>query len=416
MNNKNATDVHMQFDASEVKEGGNQVAEMLTGLEAIATNLCESVSNAFQKVTDSMKNVADGTSSIVDSLGLVVEKINEIIALMQTDQIETWLDSFSSDIDVLSAILGTASIGAEIGRAIGGNVGAAIGAGVGALLGLIIVLIIKNWDTIKAFLVSALEWIKTNIIQPAMNLVHKYIVFLQSLIRFVQNLFTAFTEFFRNAFVTDWTEQFGAFGSVLNAFFHNIESIWNAVKRIFDGILGYVKGVFSGDWEAVWESVVEVFSGIWDGMVACLRSPINGFLSLINAMIYSVVDRLNAVIDMINKLRFNIPDWVPEIGGTTFGFNIAPIQTSPIPYLAQGAVLPANKPFLAMVGDQKHGTNVEAPLATIQEALANVLAQQGMGGDIHITFTGDLAQLGWGDLSVLGSIGWRKPGFPKADS
>ena len=90
--------------------------------------------------------------------------------------------------------------------------------------------------------------------------------------------------------------------------------------------------------------------------------------------------------------------------------------TAVIPKLAQGAVLPANKPFLAMVGDQKHGTNVEAPLATIQEALANVLAQQGMGGDIHITFTGDLAQLGRGDLSVLGSIGWRKPGFPKADS
>ena len=44
-----------------------------------------------------------------------------------------------------------------------------------------------------------------------------------------------------------------------------------------------------------------------------------------------------------------------------------------IPYLAKGAVLPANKPFLAMVGDQKHGTNVEAPLATIQEAVAIVM-------------------------------------------
>lgn len=47
MKNNNATDVHMQFDTSEVKEGGNQVTEMLTGLETIATNLCESISNAF---------------------------------------------------------------------------------------------------------------------------------------------------------------------------------------------------------------------------------------------------------------------------------------------------------------------------------------------------------------------------------
>ena len=47
-----------------------------------------------------------------------------------------------------------------------------------------------------------------------------------------------------------------------------------------------------------------------------------------------------------------------------------------IPYLAQGAVLPANKPFMAMVGDQRHGTNVEAPLTVIQEAVAEVMDDQ----------------------------------------
>ena len=47
-----------------------------------------------------------------------------------------------------------------------------------------------------------------------------------------------------------------------------------------------------------------------------------------------------------------------------------------IPYLAQGAVLPANKPFMAMVGDQKHGTNIEAPLETIQQAVAAVMGDQ----------------------------------------
>ena len=65
---------------------------------------------------------------------------------------------------------------------------------------------------------------------------------------------------------------------------------------------------------------------------------------------------------------FDKPNW-PDNKATTF--------TAPqIPYLAQGAVLPANKPFLAMVGDQKHGTNVEAPLTTIQEAVALVMDDQ----------------------------------------
>lgn len=70
------------------------------------------------------------------------------------------------------------------------------------------------------------------------------------------------------------------------------------------------------------------------------------------------------------------------VGGGTFS----------LPALAQGAVLPANKPFLAVVGDQRHGTNIEAPLETIKQALAEVMATQG-GGDITINFTGDLAQL-----------------------
>ena len=50
--------------------------------------------------------------------------------------------------------------------------------------------------------------------------------------------------------------------------------------------------------------------------------------------------------------------------------------TPPIPQLARGAVLPANKPFMAVVGDQRHGTNVEAPLTTIQEALDLALADR----------------------------------------
>ena len=52
------------------------------------------------------------------------------------------------------------------------------------------------------------------------------------------------------------------------------------------------------------------------------------------------------------------------------------LKAPQIPYLAKGAVLPANKPFLAMVGDQRHGTNIEAPLATIQEAVALVMQDQ----------------------------------------
>ena len=66
----------------------------------------------------------------------------------------------------------------------------------------------------------------------------------------------------------------------------------------------------------------------------------------------------------------NLLKWLPTALGALFGV--------PLPALARGAVLPPNKPFLAMVGDQKTGTNVEAPLSTIEQAVANVIAKMGI--------------------------------------
>ena len=81
----------------------------------------------------------------------------------------------------------------------------------------------------------------------------------------------------------------------------------------------------------------------------------------------TAITGVNKVIKSLNQISFTIPEWVPVLGGKKFSFNIPTLPE--IPMLAQGAVLPANKPFLAVVGDQHHGTNVEAPLTTIQEAV-----------------------------------------------
>ena len=69
--------------------------------------------------------------------------------------------------------------------------------------------------------------------------------------------------------------------------------------------------------------------------------------------------------------------------------------TQNVPALADGAVLPPNKPFLAMVGDQRNGTNIEAPMGTIKQGMREVIAERGGGGSVtRVEFTGSLAQLG----------------------
>lgn len=65
-----------------------------------------------------------------------------------------------------------------------------------------------------------------------------------------------------------------------------------------------------------------------------------------------------------------------------------------VPRLAQGAVIPANREFLAVLGDQKSGTNVEAPLSTIEQAVENAMNRRGGGsGELTLVLDGDLAAL-----------------------
>lgn len=101
----------------------------------------------------------------------------------------------------------------------------------------------------------------------------------------------------------------------------------------------------------------------------------------------------NPVIRDTNKMLTRVTGGFNQVFtklGTETGQQIKPLSVPQIPHLARGAVLPANKPFLAVVGDQKNGTNVEAPLETIKQAVSEVMGR----GDVVIRFTGDLAQLG----------------------
>ena len=162
-----------------------------------------------------------------------------------------------------------------------------------------------------------------------------------------------------------------------------IKGIIDAVNGIITslkGVVQFIKVVFTGDWEGAWNGIKNIFKGIWDGLVAIVKTPINLIISMINKLLAAVIGGLNFIVDAVNSLSFDVPDWVPVIGGETFGFNLSKLTVPEIPLLAQGAVIPANKPFLSVLGDQKSGTNIEAPLSTIEQAVENVLSRSGFGG------------------------------------
>lgn len=159
--------------------------------------------------------------------------------------------------------------------------------------------------------------------------------------------------------------------------FATISDIVSAVIRVFKGLCEFVTGVLTGDWEKAWNGIKDIFGGVWDGIVGVLKGAVNTVIDMINAVLRAVALGVNAIIDKINALSFTVPDWVQGIGGETIGFNFAKFDPPQIPKLAKGAVLPANNPFLAVVGDQRRGTNVEAPLETIIQAVIAALSQLG---------------------------------------
>jgi hypothetical protein len=176
--------------------------------------------------------------------------------------------------------------------------------------------------------------------------------------------------------------------------------------KIIDPIWNYQieEGKTFGDW--IEENIIKPFKesgleGVWKTIVNKLHvifatfvnEQITGFESLVNAFVRGV----NTMIAAANKLKFNIPDWVPNIGGKSFGFNLSPINTIKldrisVPKLATGAVIPPNSEFMAILGDQKSGVNIETPLATMIQAFETALSNKGTT-DINVNFTGTMAQL-----------------------
>ncbi len=158
------------------------------------------------------------------------------------------------------------------------------------------------------------------------------------------------------------------------------QGLLDGLASKWENITGWLRDLkqnFVDAWDNIRAKTTETFkslgqtiSDIWNGITSTIKTAVNGIIGFINRMISAVVTGINAVINALNGLSFDLPD---IFGGGHVGFNISTLTAPQIPYLAQGAVIPANREFLAVLGDQSHGTNVEAPLDTIKQAVAEVM-------------------------------------------
>ena len=132
-----------------------------------------------------------------------------------------------------------------------------------------------------------------------------------------------------------------------------------SVKKIFEGLVEFIGGVFSNDWDLAWKGIKDIFKGIINGIITIFEGFVNG-----------AINGLNMLINGLNKLI--------SVGGIFEGINvIPPINRVNLPRLATGAVIPPNREFMAVLGDQKSGTNIETPLETMVQAFRTALNEGG---------------------------------------
>lgn len=157
---------------------------------------------------------------------------------------------------------------------------------------------------------------------------------------------------------------------------------WDEIKAVAIACWNKIKEAWNkaGDWfhKNVTEPVGNFFSGLWDGIKGAFtkafdfikkafKGYVNGWITMVESFINFFIKGINVLVRAINKLSFNVPDWVPGIGGNKLGFNIPQVPQVQIPRLAQGAVIPPNQQFAAILGDQTHGRNLEAPEGLIRQ-------------------------------------------------
>jgi phage-related protein len=146
----------------------------------------------------------------------------------------------------------------------------------------------------------------------------------------------------------------------------------NPIGLVIAAIAGLVAGFI-----ALWnncEGFRNFFIDMWEGIKTSVTGVINGILAGYEAYINAIIKGVNFLIGAINKISFDVPDWVPGIGGKTLGFNLKTVKEVTLPRLATGGYVEANSPQLAIIGDNKREGEIVAPESKIEEAVARGFA------------------------------------------
>ncbi len=222
-----------------------------------------------------------------------------------------------------------------------------------AAIAAVVVWIVAKWTSIK-------EWISKTI----------------------SSIDAAFEQFLANveegvAAAVDWViEKWTAVKDWFSGLWEKVSSgavaAWDGIKSAFKSVPEWFQSKFRDAWQKVkdvFSTGGRIWSGIKEGIESTFRTVVNAIIRGMNTIIAVPFNKINSMLNAIRNASF--------LGISPFQnmWGVNPLPVPQIPMLARGAVIPANRQFLAVLGDQRNGNNLEAP-----ESLLRQIVREEAGG------------------------------------
>lgn len=315
--------------------------------------------------------IAELASGVIKSVSGIATAAKGLIALM------TGTGGIMGGIKAIATAIGTGGIFAIA-------VGAAIAIGV---------LLYKNWDEICAAATKLKDWVveKTRALSESVT---RTLSNLKEKIVNVWNIIKTSTSTTWNSIKTKvsglWSALKTTAKTVFDAIKTKVSSVWDSVKNKTSRVWESVTTFVSNKVEAIKNAITNKFNAARDAV----RSAFEGIVNFIKAPINQAISIVNNAVGMINNAiggiesAFSFGPWtVPTpFGSKTIGFHATFPRIGTIPYLASGAVIPPRSEFLAVLGDQKKGNNLEAPESLLRQIVREESGKgQGDGNTYNVT-------------------------------
>lgn len=346
------------------------------------------------------QTAGEGALGFISPIIRAITGIGSVLAGV-TIAVKNFFDMWQNGWSVLKTIFEAIGIAlAAIGAVILGAPAAIAALVAGAVFAIsqIVILIHDNWESIKEWFLGIAEWIKTNVIDPVIKFFEPVITFFKGLFEriqqfargcwiIIQAIWIGVSTWFNSKVIQPLVNFFSPIVTKISGFF---SSLWSKIKSIWSGVVAFftpIGNAVVSIWNTVTNSIRNAFTNAFNAVSRVVRTVFNGISSVIESILNGIINGINKFLGGFNSIVSS----AAKITGSSWG-GVSLIPNVSLPRLAKGAVIPPNKEFLAVLGDQTSGTNIEAPLDTIKQALAEVMATNGGvqdTGDIVINIDGN---------------------------